>query len=145
MYLMNDGSVYVDTKYANELVNMCRELCEDVDRMDNAVTGVTEIHLSECDGYIDDDLDSICEYFSERGVVINGEFEYWGDYDGKIVIENNCVKSYDDEEYGANEALKGNSIGLELKEKLLNELKNFKGKDSIELMTKLINETITAD
>ena len=113
--------------------------------MDDNVTGITEIHLSECDGNIDDDLDSICKYFSERGVVINGEFEYWGDYDGKIVINNNCVKSYDYEEYGANEVLKGNSIGMKLKEKLLNELENFNGKYSIEIMKKMINEAATAD
>lgn len=145
MYLMNDGSMYINTKYANELFDMCKEICEDVDRMDDNVTGITEIHLSECDGNIDDDLDSICKYFSERRVVINGEFEYWGDYDGKIVINNNCVKSYDYEEYGANEVLKGNSIGMKLKEKLLNELENFNGKYSIEIMKKMINEAATAD
>lgn len=145
MYLMNDGSMYVNTKYANELFDMCKEICEDIDRMDDNVTGITEIHLSECDGDIDDELDDICRYFSERGVIINGEFEYWGDYDGKIVIENNCVRSYDDEEYGANEILKGNSIGLELKEKLLNELDNFNGNESIEYMKKMINEAATAD
>ena len=145
MYLMNDGSVYIDTKYANELVDMCRELCEDVDRMDNSITGVTEIHLSECSGFIDDDLVDICNHFSKMGVVINGDFEYWGDYDGKIVINNNCVKSYDYEEYGANEVLKGNSIGMKLKEKLLNELENFNGKYSIEIMKKMINEATTAE
>ena len=143
MKIINFGTLYIGEKYKKELFDlMVKEYGNDCIFCDNydSEINVREVYGDMCSG-----LQKIANYFKEKGVTLNGTIIYYGEWDGYTVVKNNVVRDYDHEEYGANSALEGNSIGLELKEKLLFELENFKGNNSIETMKKLINEAKTAD
>lgn len=152
-YYTNNGSLYIKNEFAEECVNLLKEKlgCDEdygdsnIDWSEDNKSGIAEIILEEVDGDITDDIQTIADVFKERGIEISGDIEYYGSNDGHIVVRNNVVRDYDDEDYGANDALEGNTIGLELKGKLLCELENFNGNNSIEAMKKLINEAKTAN
>ena len=150
-YFINNGYLCIKNEFAEECVNLLKKEIgydEDddcIDWIEDRQSGISEITFEDVDGDIGEDIQKVADLFKERGIEVYGSIEYYGSNDGHTVIKDNVVRDYDNEDYGANESLKGNQIGLELKEKLLNELENFNGKYSIEILKKMINEATTAD
>ncbi len=57
--------------------------------------GDSEIYVEDfCDSEFEETINMVIEAVSPLGYVLNGEVDYFGDYDGVTVIKDNKVEAY---------------------------------------------------
>lgn len=104
MYLINNGYITLpknaDKETVSELLKMLHEAHIIGDDFDEYVeNGSTmRIEIEECYGDIEVDLLRIVSYFADKGILLNGEVEYIGDYEGTYCISNGKFEVLSEEE-----------------------------------------------
>lgn len=129
MLLVNSGILYVPTVQEDDVIK--RLISEEIIKdeyacySDPSAPDVTFIDVNECYGDIEMPLANIAKEFKDKGVLINGQVSYSGDYDGMYEIINGELKQYSEEEWTLKEALKQEEIiGKPLAEQLCTKIKS---------------------
>jgi len=104
MYLINNGHIMLpkntDKETVNELLKMLHEAHIIGDDYDEYFENepIMRIEIDECYGDIEGDLLQIVSYFADKGILLNGEIEYIGDYEGTYCISNGKFETLSEEE-----------------------------------------------
>ena len=88
MYLLNNGYITVPATNIRELVFFLDAAGIEVEECNGKDESIVKVEINELCGDIGADLARINSRFSERGILLNGEITYTGEYDGKYVITN---------------------------------------------------------
>lgn len=104
MYLINNGYITLpknaDKETVGELLKMLHEAHIIKDDFGEYVENepTMRIEIEECYGDIEVDLLRIVSYFTDKGILLNGEVEYIGDYEGTYCISNGKFEVLSEEE-----------------------------------------------
>lgn len=122
MTILNDGVISSNMPFTDEAKQRLTDSNMDADLLQ--CLGEDELYLETWYGsYIEDDLQYMINALAPLGYVFNGDITYYGDYDGKIYVEDNVITCVDKEDIGLYEAADETLI-LRLKEHGYTILKN---------------------
>lgn len=110
MHIANSGYIFTNKPLTEEALQALKNQ-EDFDNElleclygnypGNADTFEIEEWYENC---FEDQLEAMVAALAPLGYVLNGEIQYWGDYDGKIYVQNNKVITVDIADTGLYEA-----------------------------------------
>lgn len=73
----------------------------------------TVVEFTEYPGsFLDSDLNDVLRDLEPDGISLRGDLEYWGDYDGYILVDETGARSIDKEQYGLERASDETLIGI---------------------------------
>ena len=129
MLLFNSGILNVVNVQKDDVIK--RLISEEIIKdeyacySDPSVPDVAFIEVDECYGDIEMPLANIAKEFKDKGILINGQISYSGDYAGMYEIINGDLTQYSEDEWALKEALKQEEIiGRPLAEQLCTKIKS---------------------
>ena len=104
MYLAHSGTVELNQPLTKEAIDQIAK----IDHLDGAFTqaevGDDEFVAEEEGRHFGENLNLVINALKPLGYIANGVVEYWGDYEGKLYVEDNEVKDRDISQVGFYEA-----------------------------------------
>lgn len=105
MWVINTGGITANKPFDAAALNVLENECSWFDNKWLPEFG--DIHI-EFEGVMDSAFDEVLEEIVQKlkplGYVFNGEVQYYGDYEGKIYVENNKITLRSIEDTGLYEA-----------------------------------------
>lgn len=102
-----------------------------------------EIEIDECYGDIECDLDIAIETLRELGIIVSGNVNYWGDYDGVYQISNSELRIYSEDEWSVKEALDNQElISSPFAEKLCSKIREIQLVSGLPVMANVALEEL---
>lgn len=105
MWIMNTGGITANKPFDAAALNVLNSNCSLFDRKWLPDFGDIHIEFEDVmDGSFEEVLEEIVQKLKPLGYVFNGQVAYYGDYEGKIYVENNKITLRSIEDTGLYEA-----------------------------------------
>jgi hypothetical protein len=96
MDITNQGTISLNKPLTQEALDAILSVDEEFVEKTVLEVGDTDIYIEDFpDSEFDGTMNVIIDAISPLGYVLNGEVDYWGDYDGKTFITDNKAESVD--------------------------------------------------
>ena len=96
MDITNQGTISLNKPLTQEALDAILSVNEEFVKKTVLKVGDTDIYVEDFfDSEFDGTMNEIIDAISPLGYVLNGEVNYWGDYEGKTFITDNKVESVD--------------------------------------------------
>ena len=95
MDITNQGKITLNKPLTQEAIDAISNADVRFAGKTSSEVGDSEIYVEDfCDSEFEETINMVIEAVSPLGYVLNGEVDYFGDYDGVTVIKDNKVEGY---------------------------------------------------